>query len=489
MQLSQSIPNASSKVSDISLNDSVEQKTPHVAQGVVSFEEQKILLQEIAADIFDVCVVGSGVEALPLCERLYQAGKKVLFVAPDEPHLAGRAFIKATQLSAAPSQPPAPVDQVADVAAEVQAKEASSTPLSAFYFDARSAKRFKAYAAVKKEFGPQEELFFAEKIALPLEQKYDDHTSHVQERALGAYRKIMQTLAQDLPSVVIERGYSADAADQQHAEASLGRADVSDMGDMPNNASALTATTTSAKWLALAGAVLESVVAAPNLEAVQSINVVCHKPHDEPLDQKKPQHIKRRISKIINIKAKEFHFVMPLEEWTRALSFDLVPEDLKPQVDAFNNAFLAPLRTVTAQSGYTLTYKHTADYTGFPDDWSAWLVVPVIASAEKQDRSHVVGRFFKNPLTQELESYWISLLSDDQVEDNNEILKKIKQAKRAIERALPGFVESIVSESVGFEPRLFVRSKTGTAKKTSKTTELAPLSQSSDAILNTFFYI
>lgn len=76
----------------------------------------------------------------------------------------------------------------------------------------------------------------------------------------------------------------------------------------------------------------------------------------------------------------------------------------------------------------------------------------VVNPSGKSHSAHIVGRFVSGP--EGLQSYWISLLSDEEVEDNNEILKKIKLAKRAIDRSLPGFIESIKKESVTFEPRM-----------------------------------
>lgn len=76
----------------------------------------------------------------------------------------------------------------------------------------------------------------------------------------------------------------------------------------------------------------------------------------------------------------------------------------------------------------------------------------VVNPSEKSAWSHVVGRFVSGP--EGLQSYWISFLNDEEVEDNNEILKKIKLAKRAIDRSLPGFADSIKREAVTFEPRM-----------------------------------
>ncbi|MEW6057775.1 MAG: hypothetical protein AB1540_14280 [Bdellovibrionota bacterium] len=81
-------------------------------------------------------------------------------------------------------------------------------------------------------------------------------------------------------------------------------------------------------------------------------------------------------------------------------------------------------------------------------------VVPLLVNpAEKEGASHVLGRFLRQD-SESLQSVWVGLLTDEEVEDNNEILKKIKQTKRAVERAIPGFVGSITREAVTFEPRM-----------------------------------
>ena len=79
-------------------------------------------------------------------------------------------------------------------------------------------------------------------------------------------------------------------------------------------------------------------------------------------------------------------------------------------------------------------------------------IVPLVVSPEKDAGSHLVGRFVSREGG--LESLWMGFLTDEEIEDNNEILKKIKQAKRAIDRAIPGFSESITREAVSFEPRM-----------------------------------
>lgn len=83
---------------------------------------------------------------------------------------------------------------------------------------------------------------------------------------------------------------------------------------------------------------------------------------------------------------------------------------------------------------------------------SQTLVIPLTVSPEKNAGSHVAGRFLQTE--NGLESIWMGFLTDEELEDNNEILKKIKQSKRAIDRAIAGFAASITREAVTFEPRM-----------------------------------
>lgn len=109
----------------------------------------------------------------------------------------------------------------------------------------------------------------------------------------------------------------------------------------------------------------------------------------------------------------------------------------------------AALKGKTFRAGFGLRLAHKPEFLSYP---SQTAVVPLVVNPEKDQGSHVVGRFFKRE--EGVESFWMGFLTDEELEDNNEILKKIKQAKRAIDRAIAGFSESIARETVSFEPRL-----------------------------------
>ena len=105
----------------------------------------------------------------------------------------------------------------------------------------------------------------------------------------------------------------------------------------------------------------------------------------------------------------------------------------------------------TIRPGFGLRLRHK----NYSNPLSQTVIIPLTVSPEKGKASHVVGRFVEG--AQGLESVWFGFLTDEEVEDNNEILKKIKHAKRAIDRALPGFLDSIEREAVTFEPRMFAK--------------------------------
>lgn len=104
------------------------------------------------------------------------------------------------------------------------------------------------------------------------------------------------------------------------------------------------------------------------------------------------------------------------------------------------------------QAGFGLRFWHRDTGLQLPE--SVCVVPLVVNPAEASEASHVMGRLRKNE-NGPVQSFWVGLLTDEELEDNNEILKKMKQAKRAIDRAIPGFAAGIEREAVSFEPRMF----------------------------------
>jgi hypothetical protein len=103
------------------------------------------------------------------------------------------------------------------------------------------------------------------------------------------------------------------------------------------------------------------------------------------------------------------------------------------------------------RAGYSLHFRHS-DLGSLIEN--ATLVVPLVANPSKKgEGAHVVGRFFRNDGGQ-WASVWFGLVADEELDDNNEILKKMKASKRVIDKALPGFLDSVVSEAMQFEPQM-----------------------------------
>lgn len=108
------------------------------------------------------------------------------------------------------------------------------------------------------------------------------------------------------------------------------------------------------------------------------------------------------------------------------------------------------LKGKDASVGFGLKFTHGP----LSGSVSQAVVVPMLVNpTDKKSTSHLAGRFIENE--QGLTSYWIGFVNNEELEDNNEILKKIKASKRAIDRAFPGFSESILKESVTFELKMF----------------------------------
>lgn len=138
--------------------------------------------------------------------------------------------------------------------------------------------------------------------------------------------------------------------------------------------------------------------------------------------------------------------------------------------EAESSVFSGVQKGRSSRPGFGLSLRHK----NLENILSQTVVVPLTVNPEKGKASHVIGRFTTTP--RGIESHWAGFLTDEEVEDNNEILKKIKQAKRAIDRALPGFSESIEREAVTFEPRMHsVSSKnlSGSSKHDSQGTSAA----------------
>lgn len=124
-----------------------------------------------------------------------------------------------------------------------------------------------------------------------------------------------------------------------------------------------------------------------------------------------------------------------------------LPSLIKNTADSDVLAAALKGRSYRAGFGLRLWHKNLGSYP------VQTAVIPLVANpSEKGAGSHIVGRFVSTE--RGLESNWVGLLTDEELEDNNEILKKIKQVKRVVDRAIPGFADSIEREAVTFESRM-----------------------------------
>lgn len=123
------------------------------------------------------------------------------------------------------------------------------------------------------------------------------------------------------------------------------------------------------------------------------------------------------------------------------------PESLAGLIANEAESFSQAVKGRAYRAGFGVKFSH---HPKSVEPKNQTMIVPLTVHGST---SHMIGRFHESE--DRLDSHWCGFLTDEELEDNHEILKKIKQAKRAIERAIPGFVDSIQKESVTFEPKMF----------------------------------
>jgi hypothetical protein len=77
-------------------------------------------------------------------------------------------------------------------------------------------------------------------------------------------------------------------------------------------------------------------------------------------------------------------------------------------------------------------------------------VIPFGAAEKKSDQNYLLGAIVSNrdPSFAKIFSSWIFSLSEEEWSDNHETMKKIRAARRLLEKAIPGFEATIASERV-----------------------------------------
>lgn len=101
-----------------------------------------------------------------------------------------------------------------------------------------------------------------------------------------------------------------------------------------------------------------------------------------------------------------------------------------------------------AQPGVVLEFAHR----GRPADFTETMLLP-FSAGEKEERRYLVGAFSSNrdpslaPAGASLSS-WICPLTEAEWGDNHESMKKIRSARRLLDKAFPGFDQSLVFDRV-----------------------------------------
>ncbi|MCO5142882.1 MAG: NAD(P)-binding protein [Oligoflexia bacterium] len=98
--------------------------------------------------------------------------------------------------------------------------------------------------------------------------------------------------------------------------------------------------------------------------------------------------------------------------------------------------------------GVVLEFAHKNNLS----DISETILIPLGASS-KEERKHLIGSFPSNRDSQIAPegrgfSTWLLPLTEAEWQDNHETMKKIRLAKRLLEKAFPGFIETILFERV-----------------------------------------
>ncbi len=143
----------------------------------------------------------------------------------------------------------------------------------------------------------------------------------------------------------------------------------------------------------------------------------------------------------VKIRAKTF----VLGELEESLNQILTDETVLARTAAFTKGKLF-------QSGYSLRFRHR-EGEGFALQEPSAQMIPLVANPSKKGaNSHLFGIYSG------LESVWFGFLTDEELEDNNEILKKIKSSKRVLEKVVAGFEASLEESSetqfLTFEPHM-----------------------------------
>jgi phytoene dehydrogenase-like protein len=143
------------------------------------------------------------------------------------------------------------------------------------------------------------------------------------------------------------------------------------------------------------------------------------------------------------VQPKELHWCADYKFLMEILKGEGVPEAGPARV-----SWMKKYVKSNAQPGVVLEFGHKAKYAEFTET----LLLP-FASGDKEERRYLVGSFTSNrdsslaPATASLSS-WILPLTEAEWGDNHESMKKIRSARRLLDKAFPAFDQGLLFDRV-----------------------------------------
>jgi len=136
---------------------------------------------------------------------------------------------------------------------------------------------------------------------------------------------------------------------------------------------------------------------------------------------------------------------------------DVMSGDELPKAGADRTAWIHRFVASSPSPGVILEFAHGESVSEFTETLALPLPPANDKEKKKSKRRYVIGAFLGNrdsslaPEGKQVSS-WIFPLTEEEWDDNHEILKRIRAARRTIERCFPGFENSIVFDRVQVLP-------------------------------------
>lgn len=128
---------------------------------------------------------------------------------------------------------------------------------------------------------------------------------------------------------------------------------------------------------------------------------------------------------------------------------DVICGESAPEEGTERTAWLQQFILHTASPGVVLEFAHNKKVSDFTET----LLLPLPGAEKEKDRRYLVGAFLTNrdeslaPKARDI-SVWLLPLREEEWEDNHEIMKRIRSARRMIEKSFPKFEASILFDRV-----------------------------------------